>query len=127
MKDPETLPGAMLPSPGGQSPYAGRRSLYEPPPLNPAYLDDLRDAIATAHTADGTCEDLLLVQAHLLDAMFRRVVFRDMHSESSRFEDGTPRLSSEKIDLALRLQRQCRQTAEALAVIRHRQKTKSKK
>ena len=96
-----------------------------PPLAGAVNADDILAGLHAAHCTDAACEDLLFVQAHLLDALFKRLVFRDMHSRSTKFEDGTPYLREDHVELALKSQRLARNAIEALSLVRARKgKTK---
>ncbi|HEY8963775.1 MAG TPA: hypothetical protein VIN59_04850 [Alphaproteobacteria bacterium] len=84
------------------------------PPENRAQFDALSQDLART-LEDGTdARTMLFTQARILDALFKRLAFRDIHSPYTG-ADGIPYLKSHELSLALRSQKQCRTTIEALA------------
>ena len=113
---------------GGRKEGEGQVLPPPPPPLREAArsLEALNrpsstEAGLTALMADlerslesgADCTGMLYTQARVLDALFKRIVMRDIHS-NYKFEDGVPRLKDDQINFALRAQKQCRATIEAL-------------
>ena len=89
---------------------------------DPLGINDITRELELSFESGADSELLLYTQARLLDAMFKRILLRDMHSVFAD-KNGVPFLQDEKVTMALRSQRQARQTVEALeAQRRHREK-----
>lgn len=86
---------------------------------DPAGIDDLACALRDNLAAQDDSDLMLYTQARILDAMFKRIVLRDMHGPY-KDEHGIPFLRPESVNLALRSQKQCRTTLEALEAQRQR-------
>lgn len=89
-------------------------------------IDDLTYALAVAQANPEDSENMMFEQAHLLDAMFRRIVFHDMHSRP-RDPEAIPYLLDDKLDYALRTQRLCRVTVELMEELKNKKSRKQTK
>lgn len=87
-------------------------------------LSDLEADLARSLEDGGDTESLLYMQARLLDTLFKRMLARDVHS---RFiaADGCAAFDDERLKLALRSQKQCQLTLNALTALQARTKSKS--
>ncbi len=128
MKDDTSLPAAASPCghthpthPAGMARTALCLENISRPFADIGAHDDIVAALENAHAADASCEDLLFAQAHLLDALFKRLVYRDIHSPW-KYPDGTPKLDEDKLTLALRSQQLARTTINALSLVRARKR-----
>lgn|GEM_PF-2169623 len=83
--------------------------------------DDLMAELARSLDSTEDLELVLFTQLRALDALFKRIMFHDMHKTFLSGEDRFV-LYNEKVDLALRSQNQSRHTLEALTNLRRNHK-----
>lgn len=79
-------------------------------------IDDIARDLEVTLFSDDDADMLLHTQARILDTLFKRIAADDMHDTWNN----KPSLREHKIDLALRTQRHCRNTVEALNRCRYR-------
>lgn len=92
-------------------------------PFNPDMpLSAVKDALESARDQDKDGQTLLDTQTRVLDSLFHRLITRALNP--TRNMDGTPQnyVNGEYMDLALRAQKQCRTTLDALRVLHKNQK-----
>ena len=99
------------------------RPFADDPQSPPPDQGDLVAALAQSLDGGGTAETMLLAQAHILDAMFKRIVFYDIHTVYTD-KNGIHHLDDDKLKCALRAQRHARATFDTLRRYKAREEKK---
>ncbi len=76
---------------------------------------DMKAALEDSLVPDADQSAMLARQAQLLDALFYRLLVKGLTSPRWSMGDGTDYVDDDRVNLALRSQKQCRSTVETLA------------